>query len=63
MSNLFSIERRVRQGDPILSYLFIIAVEHLIAALKDNPNINGIKLNILFFNMLMLYKTYHSSGK
>ena len=45
MSNFFSMERRVRYGDPILTYMFIIAVQHLIAALKDNPNINGIKLN------------------
>ena len=39
---LFSIRRRVRQGDPPSPYLFILALETLLTAIKQNQGIKGI---------------------
>ena len=39
---LFSIRRGVRQGDPFSPYLFILALETLFTAIKQNQDIKGI---------------------
>lgn len=43
-TDLFLIERRVRQGDPLSPYLFILALETLLTVIKQDPNIRGIRI-------------------
>ena len=44
-SNVFEIQRGVRQGDSLSPYLFILCVELLSAALKAHPEIQGLVIN------------------
>ena len=43
-SKYFNITRGVRQGGPLSSYLFIIAVEYLSIAIRGDDQIKGIKI-------------------
>ena len=40
----FALQRGCRQGDPIFPYLFILCSEFLALALKNNEEIEGIKI-------------------
>ena len=43
-SNYFVLERGIRQGDPLSPYLFIVVVETLAIAIRQNKEIKGISI-------------------
>ena len=45
-SGFFHVKRGVRQGDPLSPYLFILSLELMSAAVKNDPDINGICLMV-----------------
>ena len=44
MSDYFTLERGVTQGNPLSPYLFVIAIESLAIAIRKNPAIRGIMI-------------------
>ena len=43
-SDYFALEQGVRQGDPLSPYPFLLAIETLAISIRENPEIDGIKI-------------------
>ena len=61
LSESFSIERGVRQGCPLSSFLFLICIEILSNFIAKCPEITGLNIKIIPLNKLYLQMMQHSS--
>ena len=53
-THYFNLEKGARQEDPILAYLFVMALEALFILIKNNSCIEGLKI----FDHTFLYSAY-----
>jgi len=53
LSNPISIQKGVKQGDPISSYLFILAIETLASAIRESKEIEGIQIGETLIKVLL----------
>ena len=45
--NFFQLYRGVQQGCPLSGLLFVLAIEVLSQAIRENENIHGLKINCM----------------
>ena len=53
----FKLERRTRQGDPVSTYLFILALEVVFSLIKANPDIKGLQVLVIHSYTLLMQMT------
>ena len=53
----FMLERGTRQGDPISTYLFILALEVVFSLIKANPDIEGLQFLVIHSYTLLMQMT------